>query len=102
MLRRRLMFHLLPLVGLLLATAVVAVWLLQGVLHDLDQVTHTTPAPGEGHHELAVRLRWIVLGLGIAFLGVVNVSVLVLVRAAGTILRPVDALVDATRELAGE
>ena len=103
MLRRRLMIHLLPLVGLLLATAVVAVWLLQGVLADFDDVGRGGGlAVGEDQHALAERLRWIVLGLGIAFVAVVNVSVVVLVRAAGTILRPVDALVDATRQLARE
>jgi signal transduction histidine kinase len=96
------MLNLLPLVGLLVLTAVVAVWLLQGVLNDLDQIGAAALVDDEVHHAVAARLRWIVLGLGLAFVGVVNVSVVVLARMAGTILRPVDALVAATRELGRE
>lgn len=45
------------------------------------------------------RFRWIVLGLAIAFLIVINVSILVLLRTADMVLRPVDRLTQASRAL---
>ena len=51
---------------------------------------------------LVSRFRWLVLGLSIAFLLVIDVAVLVLWRTAAMILRPVDRLIVATRELAEE
>jgi signal transduction histidine kinase len=51
---------------------------------------------------LSGRFRWLVMGLGLVFLAVINVSVLMLLRLATMILRPVDTLVNATRELSQE
>lgn len=48
---------------------------------------------------LIERFRWMVLGLAIAFLIVLNVSVLVLLRTADMVLRPVDRLIAASRAL---
>jgi len=99
-LRRKLFLNLFPLVLLLLITAVVAIVLLQGVLGRLDGVKQQA-----GSTDLAAelaRFRWIVLGLGIVFLVLLNLSVVLLLRAAESVLRPVDKLVQATRELAHE
>ncbi len=46
--------------------------------------------------------RWLVLALAIVFLLVINISVMVLMRMAHMILRPVDQLVEASRRLAHE
>lgn len=46
--------------------------------------------------------RWLVLALAIVFLLVINTSVMVLLRMANMILRPVDKLVEASRCLARE
>lgn len=43
--------------------------------------------------------RWLVLGIGLVFLLVINVAVIVLLRTASLVLRPVDKLLAATREL---
>jgi methyl-accepting chemotaxis protein len=56
----------------------------------------------EESDSLVSRFRWLVLGLSIAFLLVIDVAVLVLWRTADMILRPVDRLIVATRELAEE
>jgi nitrate/nitrite-specific signal transduction histidine kinase len=53
------------------------------------------------HDALSARFRWVVLGLSIVFLVVINVSVVLLLRLGRMVLRPVDALVEATRQLAG-
>lgn len=53
-------------------------------------------------YELTRWLRWVVLGLTLVFVLLVNVSVLVLVRLASVILKPVDALVDAAERLGRE
>ena len=101
MLRRKLFLNLFPPVLLLLVTAVVAIAMLQGVLGRLDQVKqHNDPASFLAAE--LVRFRWIVMGLGIVFLVLINVSVVLLLRAAAQVLRPVDKLVEATRELAHE
>ena len=101
MLRRKLFLNLCPLVLLLLVTAVVAIALLQGVVARLDDVAQRADAVAVLQGELA-RFRWIVMGLGIVFLVLINASVVLLVRAAAQVLRPVDKLVEATRELARE
>ncbi len=46
--------------------------------------------------------RWLVLGLAIVFLLVINISVMMLMRMSHMILRPVDQLVDASRRMAQE
>src|SRR5690242_9250120 len=48
---------------------------------------------------LTARFRWLVLGLAIAFLLLINVSIIVLLRTAEMILKPVDKLVEASEEL---
>ena len=48
------------------------------------------------------RFRWIVLGLGLAFVLVINGSIMVLARMSSMILKPVDRLVEASRRLARE
>jgi HAMP domain-containing protein len=98
MLRRKLILMFVPLVALLVATAVAAIILLQDVL---AQLSNTVAHDRATHMALAGRLTWVVLGLSLAFLVLVNASVLLL-RAAGMILNPVDRLVAASRELAAE
>jgi signal transduction histidine kinase len=88
-----------PLVVLVVATSLAAVVLLEDVLHQLsDPNAHDWAT----HAALAARLRWIVLGLAVAFLVVINSSAIVLARAAGMVLSPVERLVTASRELAAE
>ncbi len=54
------------------------------------------------HRQITSWLRWIVLGLTIAALLMVNVAVFVLLRTAQMVLRPVGALIEGSRELAAE
>jgi len=56
----------------------------------------------EEQAEVTSRFRWLVIGIAIAFLLVINVSIMMMLRAAGMILKPVDQLVQASRELAIE
>jgi signal transduction histidine kinase len=51
---------------------------------------------------LTGRFRWLVVAMAIGFLIVINGSILLMMRAAGMILRPVARLVHASRELARE
>jgi nitrate/nitrite-specific signal transduction histidine kinase len=51
---------------------------------------------------VTAKFRSTVLGLAVAFLVLINVSIIVLLRAASMVLRPVDQLVDASRRLARE
>jgi two-component system sensor histidine kinase BaeS len=78
---------------------VTAIVLLQDVL---DRLGNAQDHGWAAHVALAGRLRWIVLGLSVAFLVVINATAVALVRAAGMILSPVDRLVAASRELAAE
>jgi HAMP domain-containing protein len=52
--------------------------------------------------DLSRRLRWLIVGLTIAALAMTNIAIVVLVRTAGMILRPVDELISGSRELARE
>lgn len=52
--------------------------------------------------ELIGKFRTLVLGLSIAFLLLINVSILILLRAADMVLRPIDRLVEASRALGEE
>ena len=52
--------------------------------------------------QITARFKWLVLGLSIIFMVLINASVIVLLRMAGMILNPVDKLVAASRELAAE
>ncbi|MCG3180766.1 MAG: hypothetical protein BIFFINMI_03129 [Phycisphaerae bacterium] len=51
---------------------------------------------------LAAQFRWLVLGLALVFLLVINISIMLLWRVASIILRPVDELVAASRQLGME
>ena len=51
---------------------------------------------------LASRFRWVVLGMAIGGLLVINLTVIFLLRTASMVLRPVDTLVEAGRQLSGE
>src|SRR5687768_142842 len=95
-LRRKLIFNLAPMILLLLLSIVVAMVLLERVLHQLDH------ADAETLKGVASNFRWLLVGLGVWFLLVINVCVLMLIRMSSMILRPVDALTKATRELAQE
>ena len=91
MLRRKLLMLLVPLVALLAVTLIVAILLLQDVLAQIERPV-----------EVVARFKWLVLSLGVVFLVVINVAVLVLFRVAGMVLRPVEKLVEASRELGRE
>ncbi len=97
MLRRKLLWNLGPLIALLLLTAIVAIWLLQGVLADLNLIRN--PADQQA---LLARFRTLVLGLAFVFVVIINVSVIVLLRMASMVLQPMDQLLAATRELGAE
>jgi HAMP domain-containing protein len=56
----------------------------------------------EERNALVSRFRWLVLGLSLIFLLVIDVAVMILWRMASMILRPVDRLIDASRRLAEE
>ncbi|MEI7836073.1 MAG: HAMP domain-containing protein [Planctomycetota bacterium] len=51
---------------------------------------------------LALRFRWLVLGMAVGCLVLINTAILALLWAAGRVLRPVDKLVEATRQLQQE
>jgi nitrogen fixation/metabolism regulation signal transduction histidine kinase len=101
MLRQKLLFNLAPLVVLLLGTAVVAVWVMEDFLRQL-RALNWDDSPVSAHEQLLVRFRWVVLGLSLVFLVVINVAVIVLLRLGKLVVRPVDRLIDATRHLAAE
>jgi signal transduction histidine kinase len=98
-LRRKLILNLFPLVLVLLIGGVAAIWVLQDVLGRLDHIKDQADAVALLSRELA-RFRGIVLGMGIVFVVMINFTVVMLVRAGATVLRPVNALVNATRQLA--
>ena len=53
----------------------------------------------EEQKQLAARFRWTVVALTVAFLVVINVSVIVLMRMWGIVVQPVEKLVEASRQL---
>ena len=63
---------------------------------------HASRHAQQEQRALTRRFRWLVGGMIVAFLLVINVSVLLLLRMAGMILKPVDQLVEASRQLAQE
>ena len=71
-----------------------------------DDILHITRRVQEHAHEelgaLTGRLFWLIISISGGFLLVLNASVVLLVRAAGMVLRPVDKLVEASRQLARE
>ena len=80
------------------------------VLASADELAHALLTLSSGIHDdligaqeaLVTRFRWIVVGLTLAFLVLINVSVIVLLRTARLILSPVRDLVEASRRLARE
>src|SRR5688572_23810053 len=98
MLRRKFMLTLAPLVVLLLVTVVVALWMLQGVLGDLRHVQLDDRAIDA----LSTRFQWLVFALALVFLAFINLAVVVLLKMASNIVRPVEGLVRATQELGQE
>lgn len=53
-------------------------------------------------HQVTTKFRWMVLGVSLVFLLVINFSILMVLRAVMMILKPVDRLVEASRCLARE
>jgi len=118
MLRRKLLIILGPLVLILTLTSAAAIWLLEGVLRDLRRVdtqawevverakTDGTAAKLDEvfreREALAGRFRTLVMGIGLAFLVVINLSVAGLLRVSAMVLRPVGKLVEASRQLGKE
>jgi signal transduction histidine kinase len=83
---------------ILLVTCVgVSLWLLEGMVREFHAM-----GPAAGVAGVAEKFRWMVLGLGVAFLLVINIAVAVLLRAATMVLRPVDQLIEGSRRLAQE
>ena len=56
----------------------------------------------EEREALVSEFRWIVLGMSLLFLLVIDVAVMMLWRTASMIVRPVDRLIEASRQLADE
>ncbi|MCC6680314.1 MAG: HAMP domain-containing protein [Phycisphaeraceae bacterium] len=54
------------------------------------------------HNQLIRAFRWLVIGMAVGFLLLVNASILLLMRSSQLVLRPVEQLVEATRQLAKE
>lgn len=99
MLQRKLIINLGPLVVVLVVTAVTAMLMLQHVLARLD---HASIVFTDEYQSVMRQFRGVVLGLGITFVVVINLAIVILLRMGWMILRPVNKLVDATRELSAE
>lgn len=56
----------------------------------------------ENQLENISRLRWLIIGITIAALAAINVTIILLLRTGEMIVRPVEALVEGSRELARE
>ena len=70
---------------------------------DILTLSRSIGAHGEAEQAgITNRFRWLVLGLTVVFLIVINVSIVALLRMTGMILKPVEKLVEATRELGKE
>jgi signal transduction histidine kinase len=96
------MLNLAPPVILLLLTAILAIALLQGVVTRMDAAHHQAQVTAGALQGEMKTFRTVVLALAAVFVVVINVSAELLVRTAAKILRPVDALVEATRQLSRE
>jgi len=79
--------------------AVVAILQLQGVLRDLRLIQANDWVAVDA---VTSRLRWMVIALSLVFVVVINISVIVLLRMGAMILRPVEALLKGTEQLARE
>lgn len=100
MLRRKLMLFLTILLVLGVTTAGVMLWLLEDVLKDLRGIDIN--AATAGITPIIEKFRWLVLGLGVTFLVVINLAAVVLLRAATLVLRPIDRLLRGSRHWARE
>ncbi len=94
MLRRKLLLVLGSLVLLTLVAAVSSILVLHGVLADLVASDDMATA--------IAKFRMAGLLVGIVFLVLLNASIVIVLRSATMVLKPVDALVDASRRLARE
>jgi signal transduction histidine kinase len=52
--------------------------------------------------ELVEYFRWLVLGMAMAFLLVINISIIMLLRGAGMVLKPMQELVEGGRQLVSQ
>jgi len=74
-----------------------------GLRQDIMLLTRNVREHGEKEHaSLTSHFRWLLLTLTIVFLVVINISIFVLLRMAAMIVRPVEKLVEATRQLGQE
>jgi nitrogen fixation/metabolism regulation signal transduction histidine kinase len=76
-----------------------SIGLRQGILEAARLMREHTNAQ---ERQTVIRFRWVVLGLAVVFLLMINVSVMMLLRMGQMVLKPVEALVDASRRLARE
>jgi len=73
------------------------------IRQSLSRITQHVHAHAQAEKSaLAGRFRWMVVSMAIGFLIVINGSILLMLRAAGMVLQPVNRLVQASRELAKE
>lgn len=110
MLRRKLLIILTSLALLMLGSSLVSVVAMSRAIEELEPAVAVDDAdgaagvvPGEkgpGAAQAADRFRQTAIGLAIAHLVLLNVVIVVLLRAATLVLRPVDRLVEASRRLA--
>ncbi|MFT5424507.1 MAG: HAMP domain-containing protein [Phycisphaerales bacterium] len=112
MLRRKLLIILTSLALLMLGSSLVSVVAMTRALEELEPTTQaagdsalspagpTTDANPTDPALAADRFRRTAIGLAIAHLVLLNISIVVLLRAATLVLRPVDRLVEASRRLA--
>lgn len=73
---------------------------LSRLTQSLDQLTRQAAAASQS--QLSVRLKVLIVSLTIAALIMTNVSIVVLVRTASMILRPVEQLLEGSRQLSRE
>ena len=102
MLRRKLLIHFGLVVALFVITATVAIWLLGGVLYDVRHLDAEASPLVQQINILTLQFRNIVVLLAVAFLLVINISIIVVLRISSLILKPVEQLQQATRELGQE
>lgn len=102
MLRRKLLIHFGLIVALFVLTATVSIWLLGGVLYDVRHLDAQGQSIIQDINSLALRFRNIVVILAAVFLLVINISVITVLRISSLIIKPVDQLIEATRELGHE
>jgi signal transduction histidine kinase len=96
MLRRKLMLMLGPVIVLLAIVSIAALWMLEGVLRDLKQMD----MHGLAHQAIIAKFGAVLLAMGLVFLVLVNAASVALLRTATMVLRPVERLIEGSRELA--